>query len=232
MSNRGRGGDNRGRGRGSDNRGGPPRGGGAPRGGGGDRGGGPPRGGFDRGGPPRGGGGGFRGGPPGIFQANIPAQVDARITTSDQLVASFKKLAVSNEMPLRPGYGKLGREITLRANFFAIKVPKTPIYDYSVDITPKTEVKSLSMRSRAFQLLEQTPEMAPHRGYIAHDKGMRLVSAKKLPQPFNLQFKYHDEGEPLGERAKTLTVEILFVRELDTTQLNKCIFHFISLEFS
>lgn len=223
MSNRGRG-DNRGRGRGSDIRGG-----GAPRGGGGDRGGAAPRGGgFDRGGPPRGGsgfvprgGGGGRGGPPGIFQANVPAHIDPRISTSDQLVTAFKKLAVSTEMPLRPGYGKMGREITLRANFFAIKVPKKPIYDYNVEITPKTEVKSQSMRSRAFQLLEQSPEIAPHLGYIAHDKGARLVSAKELPQPLNLQFKYHDEGEPLRENAKMLTVEILFVRELNTNDLDK-----------
>jgi eukaryotic translation initiation factor 2C len=114
----------------------------------------------------------------------------------------------------------------LRANFFAIKVPKTPIFDYSVDITPKADVKSQSMKSRVFQLLEQSAQMAPHKSHIAHDKGARLVSAQELPQPLNVQLQYHDEGEPLRADAKTLNVEITFVRTLDTTELNKLVFRY------
>ena len=176
-----------------------------------------------RGGPGRGGPAGRGGGrgPVEIFQASTPARIDARINTSDSLVNAFKNLPISNDKPLRPGYGALGRPITLRANFFAVHVPKTPIFDYSVQITPDADVKSQPMRARIYQLLEQTPQMAPYRGYIAHDKRARLVSARQLEQPLNVQFQYHDEGEPLRPKAKSLNVEITFVRQLDTSELTK-----------
>lgn len=161
-------------------------------------------------------------GGPVIFAADEPAHVDARLAGVDQdaLVAAFKKLGVKHELPLRPGYGKLGRAITLRANFFPVKVPKGPVFDYRVEITPKTDINRL--KTRIFQLLEQSPACAPHAGYIAHDRSERLVSARRLPQPLDVQVPFYDEGMTgPREGATVYNVSIIFSRELDTTQLTK-----------
>ena len=38
--------------------------------------------------------------------------------------------------PKRPDFGKEGREIALRANFFKVKIPKNDIHHYDVSIHP------------------------------------------------------------------------------------------------
>ncbi len=43
------------------------------------------------------------------------------------------------QFPRRPGYGKIGRPINLRTNFFALTLPRNDfIYHYDVTITPET----------------------------------------------------------------------------------------------
>ncbi|KAG2050097.1 Piwi-domain-containing protein [Suillus hirtellus] len=200
------------RGRGG-NRGGPP---GGSRGGGGGFGGG-------RGSGTRGGyGGGPRGGGPGELIFRGPTSVDQRLATLDQLVSSFKKLAFNPKRPHRPGYGTLGRQITLRANFFPIKLPKGPIYDYHVEITPSTDIKRI--RARLFQLLEQSNqqgwrEFVP---FTAHDSSERLVSFKKLPQPLDVHVQYYEEGEAgPNAKSKMYTFGITYTGSMDVAQLTK-----------
>ena len=161
-------------------------------------------------------------GGPVIFAADSPAHIPPRLepVSHDQLIKSFKTLKVTNDRPLRPGYGTAGTPITLRANFFPVKVPKGPIYDYEVGITPKTDINRL--KARIFQLLELSPLCVPHLGYIAHDRSQRLVSARKLPQPLDIQVQFYDEGET-GPRANATvyTVAITFTGELDTNRLTE-----------
>ena len=191
------------------------------------RGGGGGRGSEPRGGGGGGGGGGGRGrgfGGPVIFQENIPAQIPARLSPENlqQLITRFKSLEVRPERPLRPGYGTVGTKITLRANFFAVKVPKVPIYDYAVGISPTTDINKL--KARIFQLLELSSFGRVHTPYIAHDRSQRLVSARKLPQPLEVQIPYYDEYQngPLPD-GKTYTVSIVFQRQLDPGQLSRCV---------
>ncbi|KAJ7688957.1 Piwi domain-containing protein [Mycena rosella] len=189
------------------------RGGGAP----------PPRGRGDfRGGPPR---GGPRGGAPGgsvIYAENIPATIPPRLSDAShaQLIRSFTTLKSDPDRPLRPGYGTLGRPITLRANFFAVRVPAGPIFDYTMEITPKTDINRL--KARIFFLLEQSAVCQPMLGYIAHDRSQRLVSARKLPQPLDISVPYYEDGET-GPRAgaTVYTVSIKFDKELDTESLTR-----------
>ncbi|KAJ7471966.1 argonaute-like protein [Mycena latifolia] len=228
---RGRGGD-RGQGRG----GGPPRGG-APPSSPGPRGGGSPSGPAARGGRPLSprGRGDFRGGPPRgpprggapgpiIFAENVPANVPPRLSPAshDQLIRSFSTIKPNPDRPLRPGYGTLGTSITLRANFFAVRVPAGPIFDYNVEITPKTDINRL--KARIFFLLEQSAVCRPLLNHIAHDRSQRLVSARKLPQPLNIAVPYYEDGEA-GPRANATvyTVSITFDKELDTESLTKYI---------
>lgn len=138
-------------------------------------------------------------------------------------MTTFKSIKASPDRPLRPGYGTLGTPITLRANFFPVKVPKGPIYDYSVDINPKTDIKR--MKNRIFQLLEESALCRPHIRYIAHDRSQRLVSARKLPQPLDITFPFIEEDETEARpKATVYTVSIKFDRELDTTRLTRYLY--------
>ena len=48
-----------------------------------------------------------------------------------------KKLPIETVIsPKRPGYGTKGRDISLQANFFELKLPKGDIHHYDVTITP------------------------------------------------------------------------------------------------
>jgi eukaryotic translation initiation factor 2C len=140
----------------------------------------------------------------------------------NQLTASFKGLDVRHELPLRPGFGTLGKPITLRANFFPVRIPKGPIYDYNVEITPKTEINRL--KTRIFELLELSPLCAPHMAYIAHDRSERLVSARELPQPLDIQVPFYEEGQS-GPRpdAKVYNISIKLTREIDGDNLTQCV---------
>ena len=75
-----------------------------------------------------------------VFTAGgIPANVDARLANNseDQLVASLRSLTLTDTaLPLRPGLGTEGKVIELRTNFFPVRVPKGPLYEYDVKITP------------------------------------------------------------------------------------------------
>ncbi|KAG1727431.1 Piwi domain-containing protein [Suillus lakei] len=167
-------------------------------------------------------GGGSRGGVPGDLIFRGPASVDQRLATLDQLVSSFNKLTFEPERPHRPGFGTFGRPITLRANFFPVKLSKGPIYDYHVEITPSTDIKRI--RARLFELLEQSSQQgwkqfAP---FVAHDSSQRLVSAKRLPQPLDVQVQYYEEGEAgPSARSKTYTFAIIHTTDLDVAQLTK-----------
>ncbi|KAG2357054.1 Piwi-domain-containing protein [Suillus spraguei] len=189
---------------------------GGPRGGGGGFSGG-------RGSGTRGGyGGGSRGGVPGDLIFRGPASVDQRLATLDHLVSSFNKLAFKPERPHRPGFGTLGRQITLRANFFPVKLPKGPIYDYHVEITPSTDIKRI--RARLFELLKQSDQEGWQQfvPFIHHDGSQRLVSSKKLPQPLDVQVQYYEDGEAgPNTRSKTYTFAIMHTTDLDVAQLTK-----------
>ncbi|KAH6904888.1 QDE2 protein [Coprinopsis sp. MPI-PUGE-AT-0042] len=220
--------------------GGPPRGG-PPRGG---RGGGDP--GRGRGGPPqgqgRGGGGrgGFDGGPrgrgggppgarpaPGIFQENIPAVLPPRLTDSSQdaLIQSFAAVPRTFERPLRPQYGTRGTPVTLRSNFFAVRLPKAPIHNYTVEITPD---KSLGNRKeRLFQLLERHPVYKTHASYVAHDKSERLVSARQLPQPLDFEVVYKDYDDTDDSQAYVISVKFDKVLDISDLSRNACMTAFI-----
>lgn len=196
------------RGRGGDQRGGN-RGRGA-----GDRG----RGGFQSRGR---GGGGASSDLPLIYKG--PGQVDQRLSQNQDLsvVKGFAQ-ASDPARPLRPGYGTVGNPITVRANFFALKLPKNPIYDYNVEFTPKTDINRLKMR--IFTLLEETPECQQFLSHIAHDKSSRLVSAKPLPQPLNISVPFYEEGASRPKPKDTVyTVSITLARKLEPNEITQSV---------
>ncbi|KAJ7641512.1 argonaute-like protein [Roridomyces roridus] len=212
------------------------RGGPGPRGGGppsstssGARGGAPPfvpRGRGDFRGAPRGGSGpprgGSRGGGPVIFQENIPAVIPPRLSDANhaRLIQSFGQIERDPARPLRPGYGTAGRAITLRANFFPLRVPAGPLFDYTIEIKPKTDINRL--KARIFTLLEESPACRPFLGHIAHDRSQRLISARALPQPLDVVVPFCEEGENAPRPgAIVYTVSIKLDKVLDVTELTR-----------
>lgn len=106
----------------------------------------------------------------------------------------------------------------MRANFFAIRLPKDIIYDYKVKITPDP---GRGIGERIFQLLERHPRISPHARFIAHDKTERLVSARELEQPLEVTIDHTDEGAP-PDTARPYQVEITLKRDrLDPQQLTR-----------
>lgn len=105
----------------------------------------------------------------------------------------------------------------MRANFFVVRLPKDPIYDYTVKMTPDP---GRGIKERIFQLLERHPRISPHARFIAHDKGERLVSARELEQPLEMTINHTDEGAPPGN-ARPYQVEIILRNPLDPQQLTK-----------
>ncbi|KAF8632134.1 hypothetical protein AX15_002028 [Amanita polypyramis BW_CC] len=259
MADRGRGRGRGGGGGGGPHRGGsfqgPPRGSSPSRGYGGQSRGGPS--GFDGRGRGRGrGGGGTRDnepeGPPFYPHGERPS-LPPRLTdnSQDKLIKDFKSVSYQAKRPLRPGYGTLGTPILLRANYFAMKLPKGPFYDYAVTITesatssgtttaakkggkgrgrgkPKGQsgdepsgVKA-PIKRRIFQLLEDDPGFKSYVPHVVHDYSQRVVSAKKLPQPLKMDVTFMEEDETRpSDNAPVYEVSVDFLNELDLNTMNR-----------
>ncbi|KJR88114.1 RNA interference and protein silencing protein (Qde2) [Sporothrix schenckii 1099-18] len=170
------------------------------RGGGGGRGG---RGDF-RGGRGGGGGGGSRGGGPVSVVTGAPAP-DAAVTNLENAIVKAKlasggKLDASRPFPMRPGYGTKGHPVTLWANYVVLTAASKPelvLYRYDVSVTPDVTGKKRAQVLRIF--LEDTPELAGHRGDVVTDFKSTLVSRVRLPMDetdsFTSTIAYRLEGE-------------------------------------
>ena len=151
-----------------------------------------------------------------------PAPVDQRLATSTELVKTLKSIPYDSARPTRPGFGTLGKPGVLRANFFPVKFPKTGIiYDYHIEVTPKTDLKSI--KARLFTLLEESahPGWKEYVPFIAHDGSARLVSSKKLPEPLDIPILFLKEGQAKpGKHDKTYTFSITPTQELNCSDLD------------
>ena len=159
----------------------------------------------------------------------MPANIDARLTdnSEDTLVASLKSLTLRDtDLPTRPGFGTSGAPVKLRTNFFPVRVPKGPLYEYDVAITPATAIKRI--KRRIFQLAEQTADWANAGmlGRVAHDHSTKLISSFTLPQPLVVKVIYTDEDEDEDKkREKEYALTIKYIQDIETQSLVKCVSH-------
>ncbi|KAI0668264.1 Piwi-domain-containing protein [Trametes maxima] len=124
-------------------------------------------------------------------------------------------------MPLRPGWGALGRPSQLRTNFFAVRMPKDAVYyEYEIDISPKAQAKG-DRRERILELVEQHPIFSSFTQHVAHDRSQRLVSARQLPQPLSVSVRYLEVDQNDDPNALSFTVDFKFQRELTMSTLNE-----------
>ncbi|KAG7440908.1 argonaute-like protein [Guyanagaster necrorhizus] len=163
--------------------------------------------------------GGFSG--PNIYKENVPAQIPDCLTpeNQDKLIGALRKVPPKPERPTRPGFGTLGKPVVLRANFFVVKLPEGPLFEYEIKIEPATRLKE--RKDRIFWLLERRPEVRPQLGSIAHDRGTRLVSANKLPN-LRVEIPFYEEGQN-GPPPNTITytVSVVFKGDLNFSELSK-----------
>ena len=159
------------------------------------------------------------------YASDQPAVVDARLDDQSQnaLIGAFNRLRVRGKFPNRPGWGTSGKPVTMRANHFAITYSTARIYDYTVKIEPKPNIRRI--RKRIFQLLEQAPEFASFKPHTVHDSGGRIISSKVLPIPLTgqeINVRYYDEDEEAPHpHSITYVVTITFNSQLDIDTFNK-----------
>ena len=175
-----------------------------------------------------------------VFAPNQPAVVDGRLTDNSQeaLLASFRSLAIrDNDLPLRPDFGKFGTPVKLRTNFFPVKVPKGPLFEYDVAISPASGTAIRRVKRRIFQLAENTPGWTQYglKGIVAHDHSSKLIAAKKLPQPLAITVPFYEENDEnpkdSKKEKKEYTLTITYIQDLETQSLCKYV-HATSLRSS
>ena len=164
------------------------------------------------------------------------AEIDSRLTdrTQEQLIDAFKSTNLSDdELPLRPGYGTLGRPVKLRSNFFPIRVPKGPLYEYEVEIDPSPGT-SKRVKRRIFQLAEISTEwvQAGMKGFVAHDHAAKLISAKKFAQPLYIHTRYWEEDEEPTPNDKEYILTLKLHTTIETDGIVQCVYFAICLQFN
>ena len=176
-----------------------------------------------------------------VFAEGQPANIDRRLVdqSQDEVILSLRSLTLNDdELPVRRDYGTTGTPIKLRANFFPVKVPRGPLYEYGVSIEPTTNVRR--MRRRIFHLAEATQDWANAgmTGRVAHDLASKLIASYKLPSdPVIIKVPFTDEeggapaptmqaAKPKGgkkggkeARPREYTLTIKFVQALETESL-------------
>ncbi|KAF8711992.1 hypothetical protein AX14_013179 [Amanita brunnescens Koide BX004] len=185
-----------------------------------------------------------------IFSEDVATRLPHRLRDDGQtqLIQTFKSACTEAKRPLRPGYGQLGNAIMLRTNFFPVRLPKGPFWDYTVtikEVEPEGELQrsgkgkerdtgepaaksggkdgpriTAPMKRRIFGLLEKDPSFEPYRAHIAHDYSQRIIAAKQLPQPLDTVIRYveEDEEHPRDD-AKLYSTTVEFVGQIDVDTL-------------
>ena len=176
-----------------------------------------------RGGSPAGRGGA----PAAIFAAGESLDVQPRLADAElnALTQAFRALRASApEMPLRPGWGTAGTPGRVRTNFFAVRMPRdATYYEYEIAINPAAMSKRADRRARVMELVERAPAFAPYVPHIAHDRSQRLVSARALPQPLEVEITYSEEDGEVDPKPMKFTVEMKYLGEIRTSTLERCV---------
>lgn len=117
----------------------------------------------------------------------------------------------------------MGTAIKLRANFYPVKIPKGPLYEYNITISPAAGTAQRRVKRRIFQLAEQSADWSRHglAGAVAHDYSSKLIAARKLSDPLTIRVAFYEEDEqgPPTTGGKEYTLDIKFTQDIDTASL-------------
>ncbi|KLO12386.1 Piwi-domain-containing protein [Schizopora paradoxa] len=156
---------------------------------------------------------------------NAPSTIDGRLSSEAKLASFINNIrhVSDGSRVFRPGFGQTGAKISLRANFFAVKYPKTlTLYVYTVSIKPEVKTTEKRKWKRIMQLFEQSREWTPYVHATANDGAQKIISNKRLPnEPFSISVTYLYEGEtdPRPD-AQKYTIELENTSVLRTSDLH------------
>ncbi len=118
-----------------------------------------------------------------------------------------------------------GKSIKLRTNFFPIRVPKGPLYEYDISISPQQGIASRRIKRRIFQLAENTQDWASNglKDRVAHDSSAKLVAADVLPQPLTINVPYFEEDEEsgVGREMREYILTVKYIQPIETDSLQQ-----------
>lgn len=119
----------------------------------------------------------------------------------------------------------LGRPIKLRTNFFPIRVPKSPLHEYDISISPQQGLSSRRVKRRIFQLAENTHDWASNglKDRVAHDSSAKMISANVLPQPLTINVPFFEEDDKGGveQEMKEYTLTLKYIQPIETDGLQQ-----------
>jgi eukaryotic translation initiation factor 2C len=110
----------------------------------------------------------------------------------------------------------------LRTNFFPVRVPKGPLYEYDVSCSPQA-TNSRRVKRRIFHLAETSEDWISNglRGCVAHDFSAKLIAAKILPQPLTVTVLYFEEDDDQDRGKKEYTLTIKYIQPIETDSLQQ-----------
>jgi eukaryotic translation initiation factor 2C len=127
-----------------------------------------------------------------------------------------------------------GKPIKLRTNFFPIRVPKGPLHEYDISISPQQGLASRRVKRRIFQLAENTQDWASNglKDSVAHDSSAKMIAAIKLPQPLTINVPFFEEDDKSGveQEMKEYTLTIKYIQPIEIDGLQQCVSFFCVIE--
>lgn len=115
--------------------------------------------------------------------------------TAKALAAKHQKSPGQPRAPERPGYGSLGQEVALYANYFQLQSVGTDLFRYSLDVSGDSAGRKpggKKLRHVITLLLDE--HFAQYRNNVASDYKSNLISRVKLPEG-QYDVRYRDEHD-------------------------------------
>lgn len=131
-------------------------------------------------------------------------------------------------MPLRPGYGKQGREVLLWANYFRMEADaKLLLYRYNIDILKSSADDKVPVGKKAKRIIQLliTEQFGAYQNQIATDYRSNIVSKSELPVDSTghsvvYSVVYRAEGEDVpSPRAKTYRLRLKNIGTMRVSEL-------------
>ncbi|XP_014494464.1 protein argonaute MEL1 [Vigna radiata var. radiata] len=147
----------------------------------------------------------------------VTSALEKQLTLETSAPSSSKAM----RFPDRPGFGRAGRKIQIRANHFQVKVAVPEIYHYDVAITPEITSKKVS-RDVIDLLVRAHCESILGNRMPAYDGRKSLFTAGPLPFEIKeFKVKLGDNDELRKKREREFRVTIRFASKTDLNHLTQ-----------
>ncbi|ERN10147.1 hypothetical protein AMTRI_Chr13g91340 [Amborella trichopoda] len=150
---------------------------------------------------------------PQAVQASVGPQVPGAPPSSSKAIT----------FPRRPGLGKLGRQIMLKANFFLLKFPHEDIFHYDVTISPQVPSKN-SCRTIITDLSNAHGGQELGNHLAVYDGRKSMYTAGRFPfssKEFTIKVAEEDVKSQTQRREKQYKVVIKFASQLSMHRLEQ-----------